>query len=45
MKIVHIINNLEIGGGAQALVKDIVKHGKYEHKVITLEKPHYILLK
>ena len=39
MKIVHIINNLEIGGGAQALVKDIVKYGKYEYKVITLEKP------
>ena len=39
MKIVHIINNLEIGGGAQALVKDIVKYGKYDHKVITLEKP------
>lgn len=39
MKIVHIINNLEIGGGAQALVKDIIKYGKYDHKVITLEKP------
>ncbi len=39
MKIVHIINNLEIGGGAQALVKDIVKYGKYDHKVVTLEKP------
>ena len=38
MNVVHIINNLDVGGGAQSLVKDICNNGKYNHTVITLEK-------
>ena len=38
MNVVHIINNLDVGGGAQSLVKDICNKGKYNHTVITLEK-------
>lgn len=39
MKVTHIINNLDIGGGAQTLVKDICLNGELSHTVITLEKP------
>ena len=38
MNVVHIINNLDVGGGAQSLVKDICNNGKYNHTVVTLEK-------
>ena len=39
MKVTHIINNLDIGGGAQTLVKDICLNSKLSHTVVTLEKP------
>jgi glycosyltransferase involved in cell wall biosynthesis len=38
MNVLHIINNLDIGGGAQTLVKDLSVKGSYNHKIITLEK-------
>ena len=37
MNVVHIINNLDVGGGAQTLVKDLSVKGSYNHKIITLE--------